>query len=168
MESSLQSVTGPLSGVNTHLFSSPNYNISILLRVSAGEAERKLTREVSGSLPSILFVPWLYLLVRTVDKEAPEHSFAYFAPNHRNKLLQFDVAGCCRVPLGIFAILGRLPWNSVAICLVCKSCVGLPIHPSLAPWQTSSLSAEKEEGADHLMWKVTFGAKGLGMRLGTA
>lgn len=140
-----------------HSFSSFNYSVSILLRASAGQAE-SWRRKPLGLHWHYLVPDSVYLVVIIVNEEAPKHSFAYFAPNYGNKLLQFDVAGFCRVPLGIFAVLGRLPWNSEAICLVSKAYVGLPIHPSLAPWQTSSLSA------DNLMWKVTFGASGSGIR----
>lgn len=81
---------------------------------------------------------FVYLPVIIVNKEAPEHSFAYSAANDGNKWFRFNVEGLqgatgqvchswCRVPQNS---LSNLSCQQILPCPIFQG--GLPAHPSLA------------------------------------
>lgn len=94
---------------------------------------------------------FVYLPVITVNKEAPEHSFAYFAANDGKKWLPFNVAGlqgatgqvCHSWHLQSPAKpLSKLSCQQILPCPIFQG--GLPAHSSLTPWGASSLAVERK------------------------
>ena len=114
---------------------------------SNGKAGGESLRVVIDTFRSPAFV---YLPVITVNKEAPEHSFALLCllmmeingsdlmrQDRRAPPGKFEVPGTCGVPQ---SCLSNLSCQQILPCPIFQG--GPPAHPSLTLWWASSLAAE--------------------------